>query len=84
MDKDAAYTIKGYDGIAWYYKKDETKPDEDTEWSGFEQPTGNVIMVMIGDDREFSFDPDDVTPINEDEYCHSCGQIGCKADGRGQ
>jgi hypothetical protein len=74
---NSAYRVKGYEGIAWHYIKDETKPDEDTYWTGIEELTGNVVMVMVGDDRKFSFDPTECTSIDEEEYCSSCGQIGC-------
>lgn len=70
-----AYTADGFDGIAWHYIEDETKPDADTEWTGIEVPTGNVVMVMVGDDTRFTFDPMDITPIGEDDYCPGCGQI---------
>jgi len=43
--------------------------------------TGNIICVMVGDDRQFSFDSEDVTPLNDGDYCSECGQIGCKACG---
>ena len=76
------YTIDGWRGIAWYVDRIETAPDEDTEWTGIEEPTGNVVCVMVGDDREFVFDPDDLTEVPEDDYCHECGQVGCTADGR--
>lgn len=62
-----AYRIDGW----------ETEPDEDTEWSGYENRTGNLIAVMIGDDRHFAVDPDDVSELRDDEYCPECGQIGC-------
>jgi hypothetical protein len=32
---------------------------------------------MIGDNREFTIDIDDLAEIQDDEYCHCCGQIGC-------
>lgn len=76
---DSAFKVEGYEGIAWYFVRKETKPDEDTEWTGIENPTGRVLMVMVGDDRLFSIDPDDVSALAEDEFCHECGQIGCKA-----
>ena len=76
-----AYTVKGYEGIAWYALGWETQPDEDTEWSGYEQRTGNVVCVMIGDDRRFSFDPADIQPLAREKYCGVCGQIGCAHDG---
>jgi len=78
-DADARYRVAGYDGIAWSYWGDETQPDEDTEWSGYEIPTGRVVMVMVGDDRRFSIDPDDCTALADDDYCPGCGQIGCTA-----
>jgi hypothetical protein len=33
--------------------------------------------VMVGDDRRLTFEPDEVTPLSENDYCGSCGQIGC-------
>ena len=77
-----AYTVDGYRGIAWSVYGWETEPDMDTEWSGYEVRTGNVVCVMIGDDRRFSCDPDDVTPLDDLGYCSECGQVGCGHDGR--
>ena len=73
----AAYTVKGYSGIAWHVLGWETEPDEDTEWSGFEVRTGNIVAVKVGDDRRFTFEEDEITPLAREEYCGSCGQIGC-------
>lgn len=72
-----AYRVAGHPGIAWAVLGWETEPDEDTEWSGVEERTGRVVAVMIGDDRHWAFDPEDLTPLDEEEYCHQCGQIGC-------
>lgn len=72
-----AYTVKGYSGIAWYVLGWETVPDEDTEWSGVEVRTGRIICVMVGDDSHFSFNHDEITPLKPEDYCGSCGQIGC-------
>ncbi len=76
------YAVTGYPGIAWRVYGWETEPDEDTEWSGIEKRTGRVVCVMVGDDRRFTFDPDELTPLSEDDYCGSCGQISCAHDGR--
>ena len=76
FDADA-YVAKGWRGIAWHVLGWETEPDEDTEWSGYERRTGNVVAVMVGDDRRFTFEPDDLTPIDREEYCGECGQVGC-------
>lgn len=77
FDFDPAYRVAGYSGIAWRVFAYETEPDEDTEWSGLENPTGNLLAHMIGDNREFSFEPDELEPLAEEDYCAGCGQIGC-------
>lgn len=76
-----AYTVDGHGGVAWYALGWETEPDEDTEWSGCENHTGNVVLVMVGDDHLWAFDPEDIHAVERDEYCGECGQIGCSADG---
>jgi hypothetical protein len=80
FDADA-YTVDGYQGIAFYVRGWETEPDEDTEWSGYENRTGRVVVTMIGDDRRYVVDEDDITPITRQAYCSECGQIGCFHDG---
>jgi hypothetical protein len=79
-----AYTVAGRSnrGIAWHVYGWETAPTEDTEWSGIEERTGKVVCVMVGDDRRFTFDPAELTPLNDLDYCASCGQVGCSHDGR--
>lgn len=42
-----------------------------------EIPTGNYVVTMVGDDREFIAESDDLTPLDEEEFCAGCGQIGC-------
>ena len=76
-----AYAVDGYAGIAWRVLGWETEPDEDTEWSGDEVRTGNVVARMVGDDRCFSFEPEDIHAIAREDYCGECGQVGCCADG---
>jgi len=77
-----AYEAEGWgQGIAWYVLGWETMPDDDTEWSGYEVRTGNVIAIMVGDDRHFTFEPDDLTPLAREDYCGVCGQMGCGHDG---
>jgi len=77
-----AYTADGWGaGIAWAVLGWETEPDEDTEWSGYEVRTGRVVACMVGDDRYFTFDPDEIHPLNREDYCGECGQVGCHHDG---
>lgn len=77
LDADQRYAVNRHAGIAFRFDRNETQPDADTEWSGYEIPTGNVVMVMVGDDREYIIDPADCTALAEDAYCPGCGQIGC-------
>jgi hypothetical protein len=77
-----AYTADGWaQGIAWHVLGWETEPDSDTEWSGEEPRTGRVVAVMVGDDRRFTFETDDLHALEREDYCGSCGQIGCGHDG---
>lgn len=76
-----AYTVRGYRGIAFYVLGWETAPDADTEWTGIEERTGQVIAIMVGDDHRHVVDPNDLTPIAREAYCGECGQVGCSHDG---
>jgi len=87
-----AYTVRSYPGIAWRVFGWETEPgacewydDDAGEYVYDEEPedvrTGRVVCVMVGDNRRFTFDPEDVTPIAREDYCGVCGQIGCAHDG---
>lgn len=78
----AGYIAKGFRGIAWHVLGWETRPDEDTEWSGYETRTGKVVACMVGDDHKFTFDPEELVPVGRNAYCGGCGQIGCHHDGR--
>ena len=75
------YKIDGYKGIAWNVLGWETTEDSDTEWTGMLVRTGNVVACMIGDDRYFVFDRNEVNSIEREEFCGECGQIGCQHDG---
>lgn len=63
-----AYKVKGWQGVAWR----RAKPTRD----------GRAYMTMIGDDRVFEVDINDVHEIEDGDYCSECGQIGCVHDGR--
>jgi hypothetical protein len=77
-----AYTVRGYRGIAFYVRGWEIEPDEDTEWTGIEPRTGQIVVTMIGDDHRYVVDPADIAPLEREAYCAECGQIGCAHDGR--
>lgn len=79
FDFDAHYRVDGWGaGIAWRSLGYVKVRDEDFEWSGCDwDDTSRVVMVMVGDDRKFELDVDDVHVIPEDSFCRGCGQIGC-------
>lgn len=72
--------VSGVD-VAWHVMGWEVEADEDTEWSGFYNRTGQLVCVMVGDDQHHLFDPDDIEQMDREEYCGVCGQIGCAHDG---
>lgn len=76
-----AVRIDGHPGIAWHVLGWQTIPDEDTVWSGYENRTGMLVCVMVGDDFQWLIDPEDILPLEREEYCGVCGQIGCTHDG---
>jgi len=79
---NGAYRVHGASGVACRVLGWEVQPDEDTVWTGIEERTGRLVVVMVGDDHRWSVGPDDVSPIDDLEYCAECGQLGCTADGR--
>ncbi len=43
---------------------------------------GDVLVVMVGDDRKHRVSVDDLELLGDLDYCAECGQIGCGHDGR--
>lgn len=96
IDFDARYTVDGYKGVAWWLEDHpliagECQGHDDLEeatfycWGDCVEPyrdTARVTAIMVGDDRRFIFDVDELTMIDDDDYCHECGQVGCTHDGR--
>jgi hypothetical protein len=71
-----AYSVKGWRGIAFgVLGWEQSAPDEDGDTSD----TGKVVVVMVGDDKRWVVNEDDITPLAEHDYCGGCGQIGCHA-----
>ena len=56
------------DGIAWFVR--DVSPIDD-----------RVTVTMVGDDRLFSAERDELTVIEREAFCGECGQIGCGHDG---
>jgi len=65
---------------SWTYDS-EGDPDDELSYL-YNEPeevenTTMVRAIMVGDDHVWIVDIDDLTVIDEDSYCPSCGQIGC-------
>ena len=92
FDFSAHYKVHEYgNGIAWYavgYATTEVEVED--SWTDDEtgetfysydvetvEDPERVVMVMVGDDREFTYDVEDVEVIPDDSFCRDCGQIGC-------
>lgn len=84
-----AWYLRGY-AIEWteeeWIHDGEGDPDDESSYLVNEpeeiENRQMVRAVMVGDDREHLIDVDDLTMLDEDDYCHVCGQIGCGHDGR--
>lgn len=64
----------------WVYDGEGDPDDEDSYLYNEPEQVENQSMVravMVGDDYVHLIDVDDLTPLAEDAYCPSCGQIGC-------
>lgn len=72
VDDDGEYDP---DGREVEVETDETEEIEDRDW---------VIAIMVGDDREHVVEVTDLTKLDDLDYCHECGQIGCQQDGRSE
>ena len=71
-------SIDGEQGFAFLVLRLPERKLSDYEWSGLVwQHPGRRIVRMVGDDREFEYPVDVMTPLGDDDYCWTCGQIGC-------
>ena len=43
----------------------------------YEIDHSTAVVVMVGDDQEREVAVDNLEPLDEDEFCGGCGQIGC-------
>jgi len=77
-----AYKVRGQAGVAWRVFGREIETFDNGEGFPDWRETERLVCVMVGDDHREAFEPDDVTPLDEDAYCHECGQVGCTHDGR--
>jgi hypothetical protein len=84
FDFDARYrrVCYGVDGVAYIALGYHVEPDEDTDWSGCYNRTGLIAVRLVGDDRTYFVEPEDLQKIDDLDYCAECGQVGCCGDAR--
>lgn len=69
------YLCTDDDGNEWEEPSDEGEWIDDTE-------SGDVLVVMVGDDKKHTVDAGSLILLDELDHCAECGQIGCCHDGR--
>lgn len=79
---DQRYAVEPCKGVAFFVLGWEVEPTAETEWDGIEERTARVLAVMVGDDTPHRYEPEDLTPLGDLDYCATCGQVGCTHDGR--
>lgn len=85
LDLKAHYAVRNYRGFAFYlrgYVKLQVPPEIEGDEPEEVEDRSQVIAVMVGDDRKHIIEVDDLRLLGEDEFCHTCGQIGCGCDVR--
>lgn len=60
--------VKGHEGIAFYAATTCIEEGHDSDC---------MVVMMVGDDYEWHVNEEDIEGLKEDEFCPSCGQIGC-------
>jgi hypothetical protein len=76
--KGIAFQVIRNDYEDHHYSDYDEESDTDFHWVEEVIIPDRFACVMVGDNRIFSFYEQDLEVIDEDEYCGSCGQIGCE------
>lgn len=79
-----AWRLEGY-ATEWTEERweycGEGDPDDEANYLYSEpeevEDRTRVRAHMVGDDVTFVHDVEDLTPLEDSEYCSGCGQIGC-------
>lgn len=75
VDFDARYQIGPY-AVAWTLLGWQHVWDEELEdW--MPDLGGRIAARMVGDDHIEFVNAEDLRKIEDDEYCSTCGQLGC-------
>lgn len=88
MKQGDAMKVDGYGGVAWRHCGpveewiEETEEELEDGTIVYQERTrvamaGWIRAHMVGDDRMFEFRESECHELDEGEFCHECGQIGC-------
>lgn len=83
--------VENYNGVAFWVDDwakeikeeiftflDEESGELNWGWDEVEIVSDRMVeCYMVGDDKKFVFDLDELTPISINDFCGSCGQVGC-------
>lgn len=77
---------KRYPGIAMWVTGYATRDPDPMGWDPWDGPYDErpkvvdyqtAVVRMVGDDRDIEIDIADLEPLDPDDFCPECGQIGC-------
>lgn len=71
--------VRGWPGIAFTFRGHPLIHclDEDGVYPEKLEDPDRAIVVMVGDDRKWNVEMDDLTLLPPEKFCGVCGQIGC-------
>lgn len=70
---------KEHPGIAFFVSRNQGSGEYEEDEDGEEIPLDEdrIAIVMVGDDHRWIVDKDSVSLLDDEDFCHACGQIGC-------
>lgn len=80
IDFDGRFRVKRWPAVAVVamgYFAEYPEPSEEDQEPELMSDESRIVVVMVGDDKRHIVAASDLIPLNEDEFCPECGQIGC-------
>jgi hypothetical protein len=77
----AVYKVAGWPQVACRLVGEMVEVADDGDGGEVYDPSGLFGVVMVGDDFVHLVEPDRLVPVEREEYCGECGQLGCAHDG---
>lgn len=77
MKPGTTVRVEGHAGIAFFVSRNQNSNQRDEDGEPIPLEDGLLAVVMVGDDHRWIVDADTVSPLDDEDFCHGCGQIGC-------